>query len=583
MLKSSNNHNSRLYRFCPFIILSAVMVCYGATFQYAFHFDDHPYIIKNTHIHDLHNLAAIWSFNPGRFLTFLSLSFNHHLGEFHVFSYHLFNTAIHAANALLVFWIARLLMRFVGAGENRRDLAPWFPLLTAMLFACHPLQTGAVVYIWQRAATLSAFFYLLCLMLYLRAALCRSRPLLYGSLAAAYAAAFTKQSAVTLPVAILMMEFFFISRSFERLKKKAAQLAAFAPALILPLALAAVGASHELSELENRQTPFSQYLLTQFNVIATYLRLAVAPVGQNLDYDYPLAASFADAGASALLLLALALLGLRLFSKNRIASFGIFFFFLSLSVESLVPLEDLIFEHRMYLPLTGILLLICSPLVMQTPGTCARVGMILLAFSLVPLIYLTHERNKVWRTEETLWRDVVEKSPAKERGYANLGLFHLRKGDPEKALSWYLLGASQNPDSAYFMYMMARVLEQMGEADKALSRYSKAAALNPQEPLFWLHMAEIYDRKGDVDSAMANYTASINARPEKPLPHALLRLAELLDKAGSFEEAERRYHQTLRIVPHEAEVNYKLGMLYKKMGNEAEAAKFLGKAAAKKN
>jgi hypothetical protein len=100
----------------------------------------------------------------------------------------------------------------------------------------------------------------------------------------------------------------------------------------------------------------NDYLLTQFNVIVTYIRLLFLPINQNLDYDYPLAHSlFAfPTFLSFLFLVMLVIVGVWIFRKSRLISFGIFWFFITLSVESsIIPIRDVIFEHRVYLPSVG--------------------------------------------------------------------------------------------------------------------------------------------------------------------------------------------------------------------------------------
>ena len=98
------------------------------------------------------------------------------------------------------------------------------------------------------------------------------------------------------------------------------------------------------------------YLLTQFRVMVTYIRLVFLPLNQNLDYDYPVSKSIFELPVliSFLFLITILFCAKRLFSKYRLVSFSIFWFFLTLLPESsLLPIKDVIFEHRLYLPLVG--------------------------------------------------------------------------------------------------------------------------------------------------------------------------------------------------------------------------------------
>jgi hypothetical protein len=100
----------------------------------------------------------------------------------------------------------------------------------------------------------------------------------------------------------------------------------------------------------------TDYLLTQFSVIATYIRLLLFPVNQNLDYDYPISHTLFEFPTifSFLFLVSTVIFGVWMFKKSRLISFGIFWFFITLSVESsIIPIRDVIFEHRIYLPSVG--------------------------------------------------------------------------------------------------------------------------------------------------------------------------------------------------------------------------------------
>jgi hypothetical protein len=115
----------------------------------------------------------------------------------------------------------------------------------------------------------------------------------------------------------------------------------------------------------------TDYLLTQFRVIVTYMRLLIFPVNQNFDYEYPVYHSFFDpqVAFSFIFLFMIFLGGIYLIYASRLAAakgnrhglrlaaFGIFWFFLALSVESsIIPITDVIVEHRLYLPSIGIII-----------------------------------------------------------------------------------------------------------------------------------------------------------------------------------------------------------------------------------
>ena len=189
---------------------------------------------------------------------------------------------------------------------------------------------------------------------------------------------FTKELVITLPIMILLYEFCFLGdtappilsprggglrRGVCRVKKKM-EWRYIVPFLIILLIIpvtmfvsksANVGMMRMLAE-GTGDISRGHYFLTQFRVMVTYLRLLFVPLNQNLDYDYPVSQPLWEIPtlASGSVLLVILTVGILLFRRYRLISFSIFWFFLTLSVESsFIPLVNVIFEHRVYLPVVG--------------------------------------------------------------------------------------------------------------------------------------------------------------------------------------------------------------------------------------
>src|SRR6185503_14617809 len=181
---------------------------YANTLKAPFVYDDEPFIVYNTNIKDLGNLPAIWhaAAVPSRFISFLSFALNYHFHGLDVAGYHLVNIGIHLINALLVYWLMLLTLR---GHEARRMLAA----AIALLFLTHPIQTQAVTYITQRFTSLATLFYLAAICFYASGRVYR-KPIYYaGAVLSAVLAMFTKEIALTLPVAIIMYDFYFLKNN----------------------------------------------------------------------------------------------------------------------------------------------------------------------------------------------------------------------------------------------------------------------------------------------------------------------------------------------------------------------------------
>ncbi len=329
------------------------------------------------------------------------------------------------------------------------------------------------------------------------------------------------------------------------------------------------------------------YLMTQFGVITTYLRLLLVPVGQNLDYDYPLQQNFFTPQvllplSLLLLLLATACYLLKHSTENRLAtlvSFGIFWFFITLSVESsIVPIEDLIFEQRAYLPSIGFFmaLLAGSALIFKRltrhTMTQSRLATVILVALVALLSAMTIGRNMVWQDDVGFWQDVISKSPRKARGYKWLGNTLVMKAmevpddrngpqppgtglllkegsEPlmQAAIKAYNEGIRLEPGNANAYRSLAKALILQKNYDQALPALSKSIELEPKSGMSYLMRGEIFEARKDLVSARQEYLHSITVEPSYYLPH--LNLAELYVKQGDVTAAIREVESALKIFP----------------------------------
>ena len=336
-----------------FLILGVII--YSNTWHAPFELDDDARILKNNSVHDIRNISAIWKENmKTRFLPNLSFAVNYTLGQDQVLGYHLVNVAQHVLNAFLVYYLIILLL---SAPKVQRcyaeDARQFIAVLSGLVFLAHPLQTQAVTYIVQRMSSMSAFFYLFAIIFYLHARIKNKNLFFLPSVLMVVGAMFCKETAITLPIAILLIEGLFFS-PFEEKKKFIFRCLLFGSTFFIIPYLISLRMSR--SESVPDVLTVKDYFLTQLNVICTYLRLFVLPINQNLDYDYPTAHSLLEVRVafSALILFSLILLGWFLRKRNPLIAFSLFWFFLTLAPESsFVPISDVINEHRMYVPLLG--------------------------------------------------------------------------------------------------------------------------------------------------------------------------------------------------------------------------------------
>jgi tetratricopeptide (TPR) repeat protein len=549
------------------IILIALLglLAYSNTFNVPFQWDDHTFIEKNPIIRDLNyfiepSTAAEFQQYTAlvmRYAGYLTFALNYKLHGFDVTGYHIFNFTVHILNALLVYFLVILTFKTpLLERASLKGLSGYIALFASLLFISHPVQTEAVTYIFQRLASLVAFFYILSLVAYIKSRLSIRNIKKYSyyslSLISAVIAMKTKENAFTLPIAIALYEFFFFT---GRLRRRFLRLTPLLLAmLIIPLSLIDINTpfgewtgSMRSATRGYEDVSRGAYLLTQFRVLVTYIRLLFLPVNQQIDYDYPVFDSMFTPQVFLSLLFLLPLLGLAyyLFRRSRIKapearvlSFGILWFFITLAVESsFVSIPTIIDEYRVYLPSVGAFLALSTVafiFIRKVNSRKIQMGLVLMFF-LVPAILAasTFARNRVWETEISLWQDVVDKNPQYPRGIFNLGKSYLDKGFLDEAEAQFLIVAALRPDDADTHKNLGKIYSMKKLPDKAIWHYQTAAVLEPASPAHHISMGLIYVEKGAFDSARIEFEAALELAPGNPDARNYLNYIFNLDKARS--------------------------------------------------
>ncbi len=419
----------------------AGLLLFGASLNDPFHFDD-ALILKDSNVTN----AARWShfLNPFhlRQLTFFTFYLSYLAGGDDSFGFHVVSIALHVTNAILLYYL------------TSRFLERWVALIAAAVFLVHPIQTEAVLYVYQRSILLACFFSLLALI-----SIYHER---YWIAAILFVCAFeSKESAISVPIALAILH-----RHKGRWPILIGTLVAGGSALALLVYLkdttVGIGAAEQIS-------PWT-YFIAQSRVIYTYLRLLVWPPPQSLEYTYP-----APPGIGLLIaqiggLAAMVAAGLWMWRKDRWKDLGfciIVFFILLAPTSSLIPSIDVAFEHRLYLPMLAFSVLIAS-IFKHLPRRN-----ILVVPVLVLLSALTIQRGMVWGSDVSLWEDTVTKAPGKARAWFNLGGAHL-KTNPERAAVAYEQAIKLEPNFPEAYYDLGIIEQGKGNLSNAIVSFQKA-------------------------------------------------------------------------------------------------------------
>jgi tetratricopeptide (TPR) repeat protein len=522
-------------------------VVYSNTARYGFVFDDVEGILNNPLITRFTSLSKAAQFlrEPWRALTQFSYALTILFAGPNPRVFHVTNIVIHLCNSLLVFGIARLVARRWISTEKSQV----FAIAAALIHAVHPLYSQAVAYVWGRSSSLCASFYfgslLLTMLGYQEQG--RKRYLWYGLAAAAGILAWkTKEEAITLPFVIA--GFLMLAGSWR----------AAAAIILVPFSIAAARWSDIVSlydKVRQNQPLVSAgaspsldplvHILTHVKAsVFYYLRMFAFPLNQSADPYVEPVTRLADPllWVSVAVLISLAAWGIRMFKKQPALSFGLLALLVSpLMAYALMPLADVVAEHRVYISGLGFDLLAAWILSRYPRYSYAALAVITLTLG-----FLTLQRNRVWANSLTLWKDAELKSPELARPHLNLGLAYQTAGRFDEALAEYRHALSVNPKLSLAYVNMGGVYFSRNELDNAESALKRAVELSPSlsEPLVDLAVIALRRNQPAEALELIEKAASLG---DSYLVH--LNKGDILSQLGRYEDAVREYRRAVELRP----------------------------------
>jgi tetratricopeptide (TPR) repeat protein len=477
----------------------------------------------------------------------LTLGLNYRLGGLRVHGYHALNTALHFANALLVFALGRALFRTrAGRGALSDDDGAWAAFAGAALFAAHPLQVEAVTWVSQRGTLLAALFGL-------GAALCwlRGRAASRGARALWWAAAGTgwllalgsHEAAASLPLAIALCEWL----------ARGAPVREARPWLLLGLGLAVAAAwtaeRHAVA-------------------LALYESLVVWPSPDRLSLAHDIAASPIALGA-AVALQAL-LLGVAVASARRypVLAFALLWFFCAHAVSAAAAPAA---EHRNYFALIGPALGAGYALF---AALRQRIGLAtaLAVLSVTALGAATHARNEQWRSAAALWDDAVAKHPRDAAARLERGALREQRDDADGALADFEEAVRLAPDSAPARERLAAGLVRVGRESEALPHARAAIALDAGSAEAHAALGEILASLGELEPAAAEFERALELGADRVLERSL---GDTLVRLGRYAEALPHYDAAIARDPGDDDARTSAGAALVELARARDALAYL--------
>jgi len=551
----------------PFFLIVIIALVYIGSFQGVFIYDDFDAIIENPTIS---SLSPWWGpFFPGssttmrdRPLVNFTFALNYYWGGFALFGYHLVNLSIHLGAALCLYYLVLISLSSPRLREKFGNAARGLSWLIALIWAIHPLQTESVTYINQRSESLAGLCYLLVVLFAVRS-FNSPRPwiLQLGAIAFSALGLACKATVITAPVAVLLLDRFLYSGSWRGLYRHRGLYAGLLATWLVFLLISSMTSYPDI-----KSHGAIEYALNQPRSILYYLRLTFFPAPLSLDYGWKLASKPGSLIFPLIVTFALLILTLRAILRNKLWSLPLAWFFLLLApTTSFFPLEDLFFEHWIYLALAGPISLVVVSFYLLTkklpvyPRLAACLSGCLLVCVL--LAALTWRRNMDYSSEVGMWESVVGLNPTHVRGYNNLGRAWERKGNQAQALACYrkaLLLEPGNPEAS------GNLLNLSGTPEQRLEFYQRLVADNPDSALARYNLGVAMDQMGKPGAA-GQYREAIQLRPS--YDKAWFSLGTAYYRRGELKEAAECFEKALEVSPGYEKARHNLEVVRAAMGN----------------
>jgi hypothetical protein len=442
-------------------ILAITTLAFWPGLTGGFLFDDYPNIVQKSSVHaseisleEMAKAAKAYQGTIGRPLATISFALNHAMDGLNPWGYKLGGLLVHLVNSLLVFLLVQRLLALTGDGQ-RSHLAT-ASVITAV-WAVHPLQVSAVLYVVQRMETLSLTFVLVALLAYIRGRQnqqvgLRAWPWLGASMAMAAMGLLSKETAALFPAYTLALELTLLRFSAQDQRVSRALRAVYAAGVAAAVGLFFLVVLPHYGQAEVyavRDYGMGERVLTQLRVLPMYLGWIVLPqpASYHFYYDNFVASQGLLSPVSTLLggLLVLGLAAAAIGARHRLPLFslGIMWFFISHMLTSNIVNLELVFEHRNYFAILGVALAIAALLQRLPAGEMPQVRTVGMVAIVGGLLMLTLIRSATWGDPTTLAKYLSDRNPGSSRASTDLGEQYMVRAGRDPTSPFYEMAAKE--------------------------------------------------------------------------------------------------------------------------------------------
>jgi tetratricopeptide (TPR) repeat protein len=526
------------------LLLGVTLVIYIPAMKSGFIWDDDSYLLNNRNLLSLGGLWNIWfsTQSPQYYpLVFTTFWIEQHLWGLAPAGYHAVNVLLHFSNSLLLWAILRKL--------NIR-----YGFLAGLLFAVHPVQVESVAWVTERKNVLSAFFYFLSALSFLKYEE-KGGPRHYlVSLALFIPALLSKTVTCSLPVALLIIRWMRGGKIDFR------YLLSLVPFFAAGLAMGLVTVWWELNIVGAKGNEWDlthlERLLLPGRVALFYIQKLIYP--SELVFIYPKwAVSAADLVQWAYPAALLAILAALFFFKEKLgrgplaaALFFLATLFPALGFFNIYPFQySYVADHFQYLASAGIFALAAGAVSKLVPAGTLKKPVEAAGAAVLILVLggLTLAQGKAYKDLETLWTDTITKNPGAFMAHTNLGVLRYKEGNYKEAMAHFNDTLKLKPDAAAAHYNIALILYNQGSTNDAAESFRRALESEPEHILALVNYGKLLSDMGQNQEAVIRLKKAVELAPANEMAHNNIAIAYA--RSGDLDSAVKHLNNALKIKP----------------------------------
>jgi len=548
-------------KYFHFILLAlAAIIVYSNTLNIPFQYDDKHVIQWNNIIKSPNSLPEILT-NFYRPILRATFALNYRWFKFEPAGYHVFNIIIHVLNGILIYVLVSIIFK-----------SEFTALLSALLFILHPLNSQAVNYISARSTSLCATFYILSVILFIKANSFKDKEkkkssvFYIGTFLSCIVALGVKEIAVSIPVMLFACYCLFLGGDVQKFIKKY---------LIFILLLAGyllyrLISSGTIGDYSTQRDIISTILTNCNAIVYENLKLLFFPVKLNISYEFPVTSRIdISVIISILVITGLIITAFKSRDKMKSMAFCIFWFFIALlPTQTVIPREEIIDEQRLYLasPAVCIFMAVLMNKLKSMKFTAVKqkfvnnLTTLIIAMLLIIFAFRTYNRNVDWQSEVGIWKKMAEHFPLSAKAHSNLGNSYAEKRMYDEAIKHYEIILGINPDDAQVNNNLANIYFLKGNYDNAIKKYIKAISLRPGYMTAYHNLAMTYEKQGLYDEALKVYMSILQRNPNEA--SAYFNMGNVFQAKKFYDRAIEAYKKAISIQNNHLQAYNNLGNAY---------------------